>query len=267
MNMNLFLYDDYSESQILSSLHSSVMYQDTTTKFVHTNQGVYLFGLIGEPSSWIAPIPSGCSFFLSPESLWVFLDLQHWINNSLLLENNLNSIEILGRCCNSTTYTYLGRGQLTCYGAFKRGEDLYHISYSLNIPITLEAWVKYGGFSHWLMVIGEKEILIRSYEEAASQIESLWGGENPTISLTRYEGDTLQLGINQNNEVGIVYLSAKGHAIYSRPFDKDCDWVWFNDCENYSVPDQTLISREKAMAIIKSYLTTGRPIGLPGYFE
>jgi hypothetical protein len=296
--MNLSLYERYSEQIILETLVNAVGYEykDKSCQFVRTEQGIVFLGNIGVPPSWCAPLETDYPYFHTPDSLWTFLRLSYWSGSPLLsldsqdnflhpysmnepvwgardgricdaLSSRLKRVEVFGCIEWSNKYYYLGQAFLTSCGGKRDQQEPWNVHYRLGAPLSREMWIKFGGYGHWLLVIGERKFTVRNYDEATTLIDSLWGKTSPTLQLTRYEGDILRAGLNQNNEVGVMYLPVKGHVVYAKRFDRDCEWAWFSDDEAYSVPVPTLISREQATRIIKSYMITGSPIGLPGFPE
>ena len=127
--------------------------------------------------------------------------------------------------------------------------------------------MRFGGYSGWLLTIGQDQFPVRGWEDASPLLQSNWGTTGPELDLTRYEGDVLNAVVNERNEAVVTYLpDESAPEVFSGSYDPNAEWRSFprSDGYDFEVPASTVISRELALQIIRSYLSTGKPIGLPG---
>lgn len=268
------LYDEYSETVVMSDDKSSVMFAEPEVKLIRTTKGVHLFTEIDTPPSWSSPLQTNCPYFFSPVCLYWFSKLDNWrftvVSGDQLaphLSPLLNSIHLFARRCGRELFCYLGTGSVVGFGPAPVDPRRLLLTYHINPKLRREAWVNFGGYAGWLLTIGQSDFNVRSYAEGAVIIERQWGIVSPILRLTRYEGDILQAATNDQEQTVISYLAnSVSPERFSGRYDPTEQWVSFarEKGENWEVPVTTVISRKEALGIIESYLSTGRPIGICG---
>jgi hypothetical protein len=181
------------------------------------------------------------------------------------LSERLRLVAVFGRSDTLDDYWFIGQGHLVGFGAQQPGSWLFR--YHVEPRLSRELWIEFGGYKDWLLTIGRKDFLVRTAEDVIALLDSEWGGANPEVHLTRYEGDSLQSIVNNKNEAVVSYCpGASAPELFSGNFDPNGPWVSFARSDGYewNVPSSTIVSRDLAVQIIQACISKGRPIGLPG---
>lgn len=264
------LYADYSEKDFLDGGALAALYVATDVRLVGAAFGVALIASVQNAPSWSSAMQTTLPYFRSPESLYWYSSLENWIlapfgNESLARDPSglLSSIHLFAHRDVTGLYCYLGTASLSSYG-MARAESLL-LCYTMTTRLARDAWVGYGGCAGWMLTIGQSDYCATAYDEAALLIDRLWGVKFPYVRISRYEGDVLQASTNEQGQAIVNYLAdAASPECFSGRFDGAEPWVLFKGegGDDWELPFTTVVTREEARSIIKSYLSSGRPIGL-----
>jgi hypothetical protein len=270
--MDLALYEQFPTATILQSQGVSTVFRAHRTYLAMGTDTSYFISSFGKAPSALSPMPSDHPYFHSPDRIYWYSHRECWSTgfqskNYSEIANLIPGMEICVLDPGSENCQFVGHASLVSFGNTDSSGDGLLVSFTMVPRLSREVWVSCGGYSSWLLMIGNDEFEIERFDVAEDLLEKHWGRTAPNLQLTRYEGDVLRAAVNDKNEAVVTYQRELGLGeVFSGRLDEKSPIVRFgqSNSEDWYVPASCVISRFEAMRIVRFFMTTGRPIGLAG---
>jgi hypothetical protein len=155
-------------------------------------------------------------------------------------------------------FFYAGDAHLGCYSM-----DGSNATFSLSAPLPRDAWVRFGGYPHWLVELNHEEHRIGNEDESAlrSLLDRVVAPPYGHLTLTRYQEDSLDLFTNPERG-WLMYLREPGDTglyVAAANAEDDKDEHFRCDCGiDLEFPRSQTLPLEKAADIVKAFFRSGK---------
>jgi len=222
-------------------LHTWYTYEDAIAAFPHfmppktycenqfavLSSDVLCFATLGKPENE-PHLSSPIDFVFRPRTLhspWIpkaVTDVYYW--HGLVKKRRQKHIFL--RIPSDERYLYAGKAHLGSYSSPIQGERISQIShlsahFTLEHRLPLEHWRHLGGYQGWKVILNDADHTIQSgdREAFAALLNSVREREFSHISITRYEGDTLDLFTNSTRGWLMYLRSPDDSGLYLDDFE------------------------------------------------
>jgi len=213
--MNLVLYERFPAATILQSRGVSTVFRAHRTYLAMDTDTSYFISSFGKAPLARSPRPSDHPYFHSPDRIYWYSNRQCWstgFQNKHYSEiaNLIPGAEVCVLDSGSENCQFVGHASLVSYGPTDSSGDGLLLSFIMVPRLSREVWVRCGGYSSWLLIIGNDEFEVERFDVAEVLLETHWGRTAPDLQITRYEGDVLRAAVNDKNEAVVTYQRELG---------------------------------------------------------
>jgi hypothetical protein len=170
-------------------------------------------------------------------------------------------------------HLFVQEGEVGCYrSAGRLGLGMYSLprdyrqqraEFDLEPRLPRDLWVRYGGYPGWKLTLRHQERLLAAGDEAVLDacLREVRDVEDVHLSLTRYEGDGLQLLANES-QAYLAYENEWGgeEVVINRDYPDDTEEVAAFSCScgiGLEMPLCNVISRTQGLEAVREFFVTG----------
>jgi len=163
-------------------------------------------------------------------------------------------------------FLYAGQAHLGSYG----GQD-YSARFSLNHKLPRKVWLRYGGYSGWLVDANHQPHPVENGDlaEFSRIAEEIPGQEFAHLSLTRYEEDSLTLHTNSFRGWLMYLRQPADSGLYTHDAsytgDPKAEELFRCVCGiDLNFPAHQTLPRDQALKVVEEFFVTGElPRSIP----
>jgi hypothetical protein len=273
--MQPYIWQSYSFSEIQTWFLGGPTVKFDSSQLVSTDFGLTCVAQVRPRQSVSKQVSiDGPSYFIRPDTFcWLPSRLQNGdgkestcgFDTKELLKINGNRLHLLAGTEGSNRWYYVGEGGLV--RSFCAGAAVNKYEFELSRKLSRETWMQMGGYPEWLLSVGEYERYISKSDSVDEILQREWGTIAPELEITRYEGDSLFAVVDGEGSAVVSYQNQNDAETFSRNSDysgQGDKWTTF-PCSNgwdYEAPAMQVIGKERAIEIIKTFISSGVAVGL-----
>lgn len=185
-----------------------LIYHDCYTRIIATEAGVALLSTFERPTSWHAWQAQEHPTFVLPDLVLWCASNCHWNKETreALMRSEfgmLHNVNLFIRQRDGETLQFAGEASLRGIGDVSRSSTAVYFQLRSKIPKVL--WGELGGYMSWLVRVGSTETEVNTWQQAVEFLHAHFDRPALDIEITRFEGDTLHVAMNDQDEAVASY--------------------------------------------------------------
>jgi hypothetical protein len=134
--------------------------------------------------------------------------------------------------------------------------------FTLSVRLPRDAWVRFGGFPHWKIIVNHEEHRVGSGDERSlrSLLDRMMTKSHGHLAMTRYEEDSLDLFTNEERG-WLMYLREPGDSglyVAEGNDEEDAEEHFRCDCGiDLEFPRSRTLPLQEAAAVVAAYFRSG----------